>query len=154
MSLYLGHGLYGPPPMLGCRIFATANQSIPSVTQTAITFGSETYDFGALHSPSTNPTRITFPRSGWVIAGGTIDMAVPTATIIQVLSILLNGATALGGHSQLDVTTSGNILTVVTGFRAARNDYIELFFIHTNAVAINSVASGVIPNFWAHLWPD
>ncbi|MGH8651241.1 MAG: hypothetical protein ACREYE_03205 [Gammaproteobacteria bacterium] len=81
-------------------------------------------------------------------------MAVPTATIIQVLSILLNGATALGGHSQLDVTTSGNILTVVTGFRAARNDYIELFFIHTNAVAINSVASGVIPNFWAHLWPD
>ena len=156
MRGYAGKGLYDVPPMLGCRLFNSANQSIPAGTFAALTFNSETYDFGGLHSTAALTSRITFPRSGWVIAGGTVDWSAPAATIVEAFALLRNAAETLSAQTQLDINTGGFQMSISTGFRVVAGDYIELYVQHSNAVAIDSVAGGAsnIPNFWATLWPD
>ncbi len=42
----------------------TSNQSIPDATETVLSFLSETYDVGAMHDNSTNPSRLTIPAGG------------------------------------------------------------------------------------------
>lgn len=50
------------PP--ACQAFSSVNIGITNDTLTAVSFNSENFDTHAMHSPSTNPTRITIPADG------------------------------------------------------------------------------------------
>ena len=153
MSTYGGHGTYHNPPILGCRLTNSANQSIPSATATALTFDTEVYDTGQLHN-ATFPARITFPRSGTVFAGGVVDWAAPAAGIVTTLALLLNNTTTLAAVSHPDMVLGGFFQTVNSSLRVAPGDFLTLIVIQSGVAALNSVAAGQIPGFWAVLWPD
>jgi hypothetical protein len=49
---------------LGCRTTASAAQAIPSATLTSLTWDTEAFDVGGVHSTSTNSSRFTVPAGG------------------------------------------------------------------------------------------
>jgi hypothetical protein len=49
------------PTFVGCRLFNTTNQSIPTNTPTEVTLNSEAFDTNGFHSTVTNTARITIP---------------------------------------------------------------------------------------------
>ena len=105
---------------------ATPAQSISNNTSTAIVFNTETYDPWALHSTSTNPSRITIPDTleGIWRFTGTVQFAA-NATGNRELYLAKNGtdiakrarAALASGACTLDITT----LTIMS-----ENDYVEL----------------------------
>lgn len=52
------------PPMPACRAYRSTNQTIASLTDTALTFDANAYDNGSLHSTSSNTSRITIAVAG------------------------------------------------------------------------------------------
>lgn len=47
-----------------CRVYNNTNQSVNNDTDTALTFDTEDFDVGGLHSTSANTSRITIPTGG------------------------------------------------------------------------------------------
>ena len=53
-----------PVPTFRCSAWNSATQSVPASTFTVLTFDSEDYDVGGLHSTVTNTSRLTVPSGG------------------------------------------------------------------------------------------
>ncbi|MGH8656171.1 MAG: hypothetical protein ACREYE_30090, partial [Gammaproteobacteria bacterium] len=139
---------------LGCRLSNSINQSIPFSTLTALTFDSEIYDIGGLHDAG-NPSRITFPQTGWASVSGTMEWVAPTTTCFTLVALLLNGgADAIAGESKVIFTASGFLSSVHATFRVTAGDYAEIFVLHTHPISLDSSAAGAFPAFIAALWPD
>jgi hypothetical protein len=140
--------LANPPK---CRVFNSANISIPNTTATALTFNSERFDTDTMHSTSVNTGRITFTTAGTYLVGGGISFA-SNATNSRQLDIRLNGATVIAsdviGANPADVTR----LTVSTLYAFSATDYIEIVAYQSSGVALNALASANFsPEAWA-IW--
>lgn len=129
------------------RMVATAVQSIPHNTATAVAFAGEDYDTHGGHDPVTNNSRFTVPAGydgyydvrGTVMHGSRADYSIADAWIRK------NGATNIAptgrrGPMQgtTTVTSSAQVQAVATACRVflVAGDYVELVALHSNIAAV------------------
>lgn len=131
-------------------VYNSAAQSLANDTITAITFDSETLDVGAMHSTSSNTSRVTVPANGaglYLIFGsvryasnatgqrqarlkknGTTDLALDTLTVVAATSIAAAHARAIvdlaaGDYVELyGYQNSGGALDTGSATRALANE--------------------------------
>lgn len=151
MQALLGVGSNTKP---SCRVYNSANISVPNAALTALTFNSERWDNQAMHSTSASTSRITIP-TGWggiYLVGGNIQFAA-NATGQRQIVIRLNGATAIVTSGLVDAAAAGATdLSVSTIYAFSAADYIELEGYQNSTGALNAVTqSAYSPEFWA-IW--
>lgn len=111
--------------IIGARVYNNAAITLTTGVPAALTFNTERFDSGSIHSTSVNTSRLTLPVAGSYLVTGHGSF-VSNATGVRNLDIRLNGATVIA--SQLLPAASGIITTVSisTIYQFAANDYIEL----------------------------
>lgn len=124
-----------------CRLFNSANISVANTTNTVLTFDTETYDSGGMHSTSSNTGRITVPTggSGWYVITGGAEFAA-NATGQRDLTIRLNGSLVIGAARA--TSASGSVATrlmCTTQYPLSDGDYVELLAYQTSGGALNVV---------------
>lgn len=134
-----------------CRIYNNAAQSVGNDSATALTFNSERFDNGTLHSTSTNPTRITFVYGGVYYYGGNINWGTAGGTGFRQITIRLNGSTTIT-QAVLDgdaLDTSPRM--IINGmYEFDDDDYIELLAYQNSGGSINVNSNAQYsPEFWA-----
>lgn len=138
--------------MSSCRVYNSADLTIPDVTLTTLTFNSERFDTDTMHSTVSNTGRITFTTAGKYIAGVHLVWKEFAGTALGTF-IRLNGTTVIAGI-QFDSPadgTNGAVQSLATLYDFAANDYIEARVIQRSGGDLNITASGnQSPEFWAH----
>jgi hypothetical protein len=134
-----------------CRVFNSAAISIPNATGTALTFDSESYDVGAMHSTSTNTGRITVPTggAGVYLVGGQVSWA-GNATGVRQVQVRINAGTALGINEQVSASAaSANWQSIMVPYAAVAGDFFDLTVTQNSGGALNSaLVSPLSPAFW------
>ena len=142
----------GSKPM--CRVYNNADQNVATATFTALTFNSERYDVGGMHSTTTNTSRITIPSGGGGIyhVGAAIRFASSTAGTTRLLRLYLNGTTYITGIETSYVGGTGDTqLSTSCDYKFAAGDYIEaVVFQNTGGILAVLTASAYSPEFWCH----
>jgi hypothetical protein len=131
------------------RLWNSSNQSITTSVLTAVTFDTERYDNGSMHSTVTNTSRITMPSTGVYIVGCGLDFAF-NATGDREVGIRLNGTTYIALEL---ITASAGTATrpnVLATYSFSSSDYIECIAFQTSGVSLNvSSGSDYSPTFTA-----
>lgn len=118
----------------------TSNQSLADDTLTAVSMAAETYDFGDVHSNSSNPTRMTVPlgKGGtyMLVAHATFD---GNATGRREIHIYKNGS-SIGSITEFspDATTDTR-MQIVLNEELAAADYLEMFVYQNSGGALDIV---------------
>lgn len=110
-----------------CRAYR-ATQTIPTGVDTKVLMTSEDYDStGSMHSTSSNTSRIIAPRAGLYSMGAWCQFDVGLYSSPMSLAILLNNTTntVVWRTGSMNGSVAPN-LNVVTDYRMAANDYIEV----------------------------
>lgn len=134
----------------GARVYNNANLSISTGTFTALTFNSERYDNGDLHSTSSNTGRLTAPVTGLYLIGASVEWDGNT-TGDRFATILLNGGTTIARVSQRANAGAGNTTgqEPVCPYYLVAGDYVEVVVIHDAGVSLNVLATASYsPEFW------
>ena len=130
-----------------CRVYNSANISIPNNTLTALTFDSERVDTDTMHSTVTNTGRITMTTAGWYDVGASIQWPAAAAGA-RAVYLRVNGtnyiaATRLDNAAQVDMEVS-------TSWQFAAGDYIEVIVFQVSGGALNVIAAASSsPEAWA-----
>ena len=137
-----------------CRIYNSAAQNISTALFTALSFNSERYDVGGMHSTSALLTRITVPTGGAGVyhLGASVRFEASPGGSVRVLRLRLNGATYLTGNETAPVGSSGDTqLTVSCDYKLAEGDYIEAVVFQNAGVTLQVLVTGAYsPEMWAH----
>jgi len=139
-----------------CRVYNDADIDPATGAWVALTFNTEWYDHGGMHSTVTNPSRLTIPAGGagvYHVGGAAIFDCSATAAgeSYYGLQILVNGSDVYAGH-RMSLPNRGvdHGLTIACDVLLAVADYIELR-VYTSS-DYNVLAAGAYsPAFWAHL---
>lgn len=134
---------------VGCSLSNSADWSISSSVDTALTFDTEIFDTDNFHSTSSNTSRITIPsgKAGkYIVSSLTVFAA--NATGYRAPRIKKNGN--IVAPQQSSWTLSGSLstymwFTVVLDLAVA--DYIELFVLQNSGGALNVQA---VPSYTSH----
>jgi hypothetical protein len=112
----------------------TATQNLTSGVSAALTFDTNLYNVGAVHSTSTNPTRFTAGVTGNYLAVAQVSVASTVAGKI-ILAVFVNGSVTLPTlQTETSQATGLNFNVQVSGpVQLNANDYVEFFV--TEAVA-------------------
>lgn len=126
---------------IGCRLTNSGNISIPNNTFTALTFDNEIDDTGALHSTSSNPSRITFPVAGRYNFAASIRFQ-ESASGYRLIGIYVNGSTPIAADGRVPVPGAGIQTDMgVSGTKTfAAGDYIEVKLFQDSGSALNCLA--------------
>jgi hypothetical protein len=128
------------PTYLGVSVYKSGDQTISNATDTAITFDSEFFDTDALHSTSTNTSRLTVPtgKGGKYLICGTVGFA-PNATGSRGIRVYKNGSVISYATVLQTVTVASNgsfvPFSIVTQLSAA--DYIEIFAYQSSGISLS-----------------
>lgn len=139
------------PPVPQARVYNSVDISIvTSGTLQTLTFNSERWDEGSLHSTSANTGRLTASITGLWQIGASVDFA-SNATGYRQAGVLLNGTTfiALDGRPAI----SGQDTSIVLGvlYRLMAGEFVEVQVRQTSGAALNVVsAANFSPEFWMH----
>lgn len=122
-------------PAFQCSAYSSTAQTLSNATFTAITYDTEDYDTGAIHSVSSNTSRMTVPPGGaglWeFLVGLTFDA---NATGGRLVRFYKNGSALTYGQVSVPVN-SGSFGTAVNSVIHASlvdGDYIEVFGYQTS----------------------
>lgn len=136
-----------------CRVYNSANIAVTTGTTTALTFNSELWDNGGLHSTVSNTSRITVPSGGggiWMV-GGHVQWEI-NATGVRNLGLRTNATGVYGWQTCLAIAGSNILLSVCTMLALVPTDYIELIVLQNSGGNLNvEAAAGFSPEFWA-MW--
>jgi hypothetical protein len=133
-----------------CRVYNSANVSIPNLTRTAVTFNSERYDVGGCHSTAVNTSRLTVPagEGGKYVIGGCVEFA-GNATGTRQVEVYVNGTTLIAIQKDGAPDANPFELTINTEYALSAGDYVELTVYQTSGGALNVLtASAYSPEFW------
>lgn len=130
----------------GCRVHMTSNQSINNATVTTLSFTTENFDNGGLHSNVTNPSRITVGTTAIyaIAAGAFFDQGADLSD--RILYLYVNGTEIC------EVRTSNGGTALATGYTAVSladvlnltaGDYVELKVYQGSGGALNVLAGNV-----------
>lgn len=131
-----------------CHVYAGTTVACANATPTLITWDAETYDNYAMHSTTTNTSRIVMPETGLYEVD--IQVVLPTATYAagSVMRVTLNAAGAYGGGTNLrtpDINQSGATNYAVLRFcrQFTAGDYIEVFISQDSGASRNISATSL-----------
>ena len=135
---------------LGARGYNSANISIPNATSTALTFDTERYDIGAMHSTASNTSRLTITTPGvYLVTGRCCFAANATGNLRQIMIDLVGAETGrIASHSVPPIPggLANTYMTIATLYKFSANDYVELT-VHQDSGGNLNVLSGA--NDWA-----
>lgn len=136
------------PPM--CRVTASSTSTVSNATWTLIAFDGETFDAQAMHSTSTNNSRIYAPVAGiyfvQCVTGWTEDV-----DNVRSIQIRKNAAGSSSGGTkinqmQVPATSPGNTTVHVSDMvELAVNDYLEFFRYQASGGNLAPVSIGDSP---------
>lgn len=137
---------------IGCKVYNDAAITLTTATLTPLTFNTERYDLGGLHSLALNTGRITIVVPGLYDIGG-MARFVANATGIRLLYIRLNGARFLAEERRTPVSGDVTAITVKGEEYLAAGDYLELVAYQTSGgnLDVGISSPNVFPEFWASL---
>ena len=121
---------------IGARVYHSVNQAIPHATFTTLTFDSERYDTGGMHSPGVNPSRLTCTVAGkYVIV---VNLMWPT-NVAGVRSVMfrLNDTVHIAFDTDRANTISEHRHFLCTVYELALSDFIEVRVRQTSGGALN-----------------
>lgn len=127
-----------------CRLGNSANISLANAINTSITFDTEVFDDGGMHSVVSNTSRITVPTGGGglYIIGAAAEFA-QNATGIRDIFIVLNGTTTIGFQRSTSPSASAATrLSTTTAYVLNDGDYVELRCNQTSGGNLNIVSAG------------
>jgi hypothetical protein len=110
----------------GARVYNSANLGLSDNTQVILSFDSERYDTGELHSTSTNPSRLTAQQAGKYLITGHADFQANAAGLRQ-LQIVLNQVTSLAASSLPAVAAATTRVSVSTIYHLNAGDFVQLW---------------------------
>jgi hypothetical protein len=112
---------------VGCRVYRSIAQTIPSGSATAIHFNTEVEDPGGCWAIA-EPPKLYAPQWGYYMAGGSWRIATGTTTPFRMTAIIRMNGTVNLGEAMLVTGVDANVtVTVTTGvFEMNEGDYIEL----------------------------
>lgn len=125
----------------GAKVRNTGNQSIPDVTNTALTFTTVVFDYLQFFSLTT-PTRLTIRTPGIYLMNGAVQFAA-NATGTRGIAIRLNGVTYLRTIIESAFATYPACVEAITSYPLVAGDYIEFMAFQSSGGALNSLNSGV-----------
>ena len=139
-----------------CRVYNDADIDPATGAWVGLTFNTEWFDHGGMHSTVTNPGRLTIPAGGagvYHVGGAAIFDCSGSAAGEPYfgLQIIVNGVDVYAEHRfSLPVRGRDHGLTIACDVTLAVADYIELK-VYTEG-DYNVLAAGAYsPAFWAHL---
>jgi hypothetical protein len=139
-------GTASPP---SAHVYHSAAQSIADGTAVALAFNSERWDTDAIHSTSSNNTRLTCQTAGKYEIGGMVEWASNAAGYRQLL-IRPNGTATYIGRDVRNAVSGGT--TEQQAFAdcvLAAGDYVELVVTHNAGAPLNVTSAGSFsPEFW------
>lgn len=115
--------LIDPP---SCAVYASSSQSVSDNTPTALTANTERFDNDAMHSTSSNTSRITIQTAGRYTLSTVVRFAA-NATGIRLVEFYVNATDRhfVGQH----ISASGVSTTIISGSQPltfAASDYVEV----------------------------
>jgi hypothetical protein len=137
----------GNPPVWstpdGARVYNSADETITPGTPTALTFDTERYDNGGLHSTTSNTSRLTAVRAGkYLITGHVIWDAGSSGS--RWVRIRLDGATMIAGINDDGPSAGSPVQSVATVYDLAATHYVELEVMHYQGTDLKVLA---VPNY-------
>lgn len=134
-----------------CRAYNSAAFGIATATGTSITLNSERYDNAAMHSTSSNTSRITVPTGGggkYLFGGGLQWQTGATGT--RLVFMLLNATTLIAEQSAPGNASVSPATSVASVYALSAADYIEMQGYQDSGGGLNVLAtSNFSPEFWA-----
>lgn len=122
-----------------CALVHGSSQTLSTGVEVAVTFDTETFDVGAMHSTATNPTRISLTSSGdYEMHGFCCFNASGTGE--RYAYWRLNGTTFIGGRTELAGQGSAAFVGLApwAAYRAASTaDYVELIAFTKDVAPLN-----------------
>lgn len=136
----------------GCRVYNSTDQTITNNAFGTLAFDSERFDYGAMHDPVTNNSRITAAVKG-IYNIGTVIRWNADAAGVRELHITLNGTVDIGFQKTNASITGGTIMSATAAWEMAVNDYVEIRVYLDNATGNLAVTStgDISPEAWAVL---
>lgn len=112
---------------LGASAYQSTGTSLPSDTDTAISFNQEEYDELDCHSTSVNPSRFTFDFDGRISVVASVNFGT-SANGDYVITIKKNGTDVIGYNEWLFTSGAANAkLSLPDTYDVSNGDYIEVF---------------------------
>lgn len=113
------------PTTDGCRVYKSSGFAAANGFS-VVTFDSERYDNGSLHSTSSNTSRITIVTAGVYAVSAHVTFTGSASGAERQLRLLLNGTTSIARQNLLTGGIGADIeMSVGTVYRFAASDYIE-----------------------------
>ena len=142
------------PSQPRCQVYSTAAQSLAADAWTAVTFESEEYDVGSLHSTASNPSRITVPAgsSGLFLFGAAIRTS--TGGPVQPVSLrfLKNSTTEVGpAHVLVRSSVSAQVQVHTLPIVIGGDDFIEVEMFPTTSTG-SIPAAGTVRRAASEFW--
>jgi hypothetical protein len=137
-----------------CRVYNSANESISNTTDVAVTFNSERYDNAAVHSTSSNTSRLTIPTGGGgkYLVGASWQWALSAAGNYRQAKIKQNASTFVAFQTSQPSASHASEATICALDSYVATDYAELYAKQDSGGALNlTVAANYAPEFWC-LW--
>ena len=145
-----GHNAVTSPPR--CYVYNSANISVANATSQALTFDTEFFDNGGLHSTAVNTNRITIPADGGglYLVGAHVQWAA-NATGYRQLEIRIDGTTTVTFDRVPNSGGADGSRNNINGiYSIAAGSYFELYAYQNSGGALNATASGAVGiSFWA-----
>lgn len=127
---------------IAARAYNSANIAIANTTITAITLDTESYDYGGLHSTSSNTERFTIVHPGLYRITANGQWAGNTSGYRN-LRILLNGSTIIGTQQLAPTPTGGTQMNCVATYYLNAGDYVHVAAYQNSGISLNLETSGV-----------
>lgn len=117
--------LLSPPQ---CRAYANTGTSLPNATFTAVALDGEDGDSDAMHSTSTNNSRVTAVTAGLYLLHGQVGHDAVNTTGYRTMAIRLNGSAVIAYSDR--AVPAGATIPSFTGtsclYQLSAGDYVEL----------------------------
>jgi len=108
------------------QIFRNSSQTISTGVATAIQFDAENFDFGSMHSNSSNNTRLTISDAGTYLISGVVEFD-NNATGTRSVSIRQDGSVTLASFRENGPDASSNeLVNFSLIFRFVGTEYVEI----------------------------
>ena len=137
------------PP--SCRVYNTANLSIPNAASSALTFNAERYDSDSMHSTVSNTNRITCVTAGLYRITANLYLA-SNATGFREAILRVNGVTQIARDNKMALTGTVTALNPTTEWRLAAGDYVEVLVFQNSGAALNVVAGASETPEFSAVW--
>jgi len=137
----------GVPYTEGALVYKSADQSIPDLTWTTLTFDSEAYDTDNIHDPTTNNSRLTCKTAGKYLVYFMLNWE-GNATGYRHTRLKKNGVTLA---EPLIFNPGGSVETCLPGLIVldlSVNDYVELMAYQNSGGALDIFGSDLTETYF------